>query len=176
MKEAQAYGTEQANIDNYVTQETYAFITGGTSIASGWSGYLSGLKNLGLASYVSTTNTVADKDLLYGDTADYSATPAEIKYLLQEGRYRRCNKSTWNKRAFRRRTFRQPSKHHGKAAYPSIPGWSTSPAGHGVSGQADHREHAPAPSGATRGVLPFASGQAGEHEGMVSKQGGSAVP
>lgn len=53
--------TEQTNIDNYVTQNALAFITGSKNIDTDWNAYVKGFDGLGLKDYLSTLQTAYDK-------------------------------------------------------------------------------------------------------------------
>ena len=53
--------TEQTNIDNYVTQNALAFITGSKNLDTDWNSYVAGFNGLGLKDYLSTLQTAYDK-------------------------------------------------------------------------------------------------------------------
>lgn len=53
--------TEQTNIDNYVTQNALAFITGSKNLDTDWDSYVKGFDGLGLKDYLSTLQTAYDK-------------------------------------------------------------------------------------------------------------------
>ncbi|MEN0083673.1 MAG: ABC transporter substrate-binding protein [Leifsonia sp.] len=53
--------TQQTNIDNYVTQNALAFITGSKNIDTDWDSYVKGFDGLGLKDYLSTLQTAYDK-------------------------------------------------------------------------------------------------------------------
>jgi putative aldouronate transport system substrate-binding protein len=53
--------TQQTNIDNYVTQNALAFITGSKNIDTDWDSYVKGFDGLGLKTYLSTLQTAYDK-------------------------------------------------------------------------------------------------------------------
>jgi len=55
--------TEQTNIDNYVTQNALAFITGSKSLDTDWNSYVKGFDGLGLKDYLSTLQTAYDKSI-----------------------------------------------------------------------------------------------------------------
>jgi len=52
--------TQQTNIDNYVTQNALAFITGSKSLDSDWDSYVKGFDGLGLKDYLSTLQKAYD--------------------------------------------------------------------------------------------------------------------
>lgn len=52
--------TEQTNIDNYVTQNALAFITGSKNLDTDWDSYVNGFDGLGLKDYLSTLQTAYD--------------------------------------------------------------------------------------------------------------------
>ncbi len=85
--QSETFSTEQANIDNYVTQNTYAFITGTQSISSGWKSYISGLKGLGLSNYVSLAQAALNSGggPVNAHVSAYSEDPATVKYLISLG-------------------------------------------------------------------------------------------
>lgn len=82
--EAQTYATEQTNIDNYVASFTDEFITGEKSLRSDWSSYLSGLRRLGLANYMSISQKVMGKPE-NANIPDYNKSPSDIRYILSLG-------------------------------------------------------------------------------------------
>lgn len=82
--DAESYATEQTNIDNYVAQWAEEFITGGKSLTSDWSSYMSGLNGLGLTSYLSVTQH-SIKGPVDTDIPLYQTSPGDAKYLLTEG-------------------------------------------------------------------------------------------
>ena len=53
--------TQQTNIDNYVTQNALAFITGSKNIDTDWDSYVKGFDGLGLKDYLSTLQAAYDK-------------------------------------------------------------------------------------------------------------------
>lgn len=53
--------TQQTNIDNYVTQNALAFITGSKNIDTDWDSYVKGFDGLGLKDYLSTLQTAYDQ-------------------------------------------------------------------------------------------------------------------
>ncbi|MBO1741420.1 ABC transporter substrate-binding protein [Leifsonia sp. TF02-11] len=53
--------TQQTNIDNYVTQNALAFITGSKNLDTDWDSYVAGFNGLGLKDYLSTLQTAYDK-------------------------------------------------------------------------------------------------------------------
>jgi putative aldouronate transport system substrate-binding protein len=53
--------TQQTNIDNYVTQNALAFITGSKNIDTDWDAYVKGFDGLGLKDYLKTLQTAYDK-------------------------------------------------------------------------------------------------------------------
>jgi putative aldouronate transport system substrate-binding protein len=53
--------TEQTNIDNYVTQNALAFITGSKNLDTDWDSYVKGFDGRGLKDYLSTLQTAYDK-------------------------------------------------------------------------------------------------------------------
>ncbi|WP_085368632.1 extracellular solute-binding protein [Leifsonia sp. NCR5] len=53
--------TQQTNIDNYVTQNALAFITGSKNIDTDWDSYVKGFDGLGLKDYLSSLQTAYDK-------------------------------------------------------------------------------------------------------------------
>lgn len=53
--------TEQTNIDNYVTQNALAFITGSKNLDTDWDAYVKGFDGLGLKDYLSTLQGAYDK-------------------------------------------------------------------------------------------------------------------
>ena len=85
--QSETFSTEQANIDNYVTQNTYAFITGTQSLSSGWKSYIGGLKGLGLSNYVSLAQAAlnAGGGPVNAHVSAYSEDPATVKYLISLG-------------------------------------------------------------------------------------------
>jgi putative aldouronate transport system substrate-binding protein len=52
--------TEQTNIDNYVTQNALAFITGSKNLDTDWDAYVKGFDGLGLKDYLSTLQAAYD--------------------------------------------------------------------------------------------------------------------
>lgn len=83
--EAQQYSTEQTNIDSYIAQWTAEFITGQKSITGQWTAYLSGLKSLGLSSYIKLSQKVGTPAVTDTDVASFEKDAAQIKYLLSLG-------------------------------------------------------------------------------------------
>lgn len=81
--DASSFSTEQTNIDNYVDEWTDEFVTGAKSITSDWSSYVSGLKALGLTSYLQTLQKAGKP--LNTDVPLYQKSPSDIKFLLCKG-------------------------------------------------------------------------------------------
>lgn len=78
-----SFSTEQTNIDNYVDEWTDEFVTGAKSITGDWSSYVSGLKALGLTSYLETLQKAGKP--LDTDVPLYEKSPSDIKFLLCKG-------------------------------------------------------------------------------------------
>ncbi|RDV43300.1 ABC transporter substrate-binding protein [Leifsonia sp. ku-ls] len=53
--------TQQTNIDNYVTQNALAFITGSKNLDTDWDSYVKGFDGLGLKDYLATLQTAYDQ-------------------------------------------------------------------------------------------------------------------
>jgi hypothetical protein len=85
--QSETFSTEQANIDNYVTQNTCAFFPGTPSISSGWKSDITGLKGLELSTYVSLTQTAfnAGAGRVNAYVSAYSEDTATVKYLVSLG-------------------------------------------------------------------------------------------
>jgi putative aldouronate transport system substrate-binding protein len=61
--QATQVATQQTNIDNYVTQNALAFITGSKSLDKDWDSYVKGFQGLGLSDYLKTLQNAYDKSL-----------------------------------------------------------------------------------------------------------------
>jgi putative aldouronate transport system substrate-binding protein len=87
--DAESYATLQTNIENYVGQWAEEFVVGAKSLTSDWSSYLSGLKSLGLSSYITLTEKNStlpiDTRTAYFTSFQGLSIPSDTKYLLQEG-------------------------------------------------------------------------------------------
>jgi putative aldouronate transport system substrate-binding protein len=83
LEDATAFDTEQTNIDNWVDSWTEEFVTGAKSVTNDWSSYISGLKALGLASYMKTLQQVSHP--INTNVALYHRNQANLKFLICKG-------------------------------------------------------------------------------------------
>ncbi len=79
--QVQNYSTLQTNINNYVDQWTEEFITGSEPLSTGWTSYVSGVKSLGLAQYLSLTKSGMVAPF---NTSSFKEDVAQVRRLENE--------------------------------------------------------------------------------------------
>ena len=83
ISEATTFDTEQTNIDNWVDSWTEEFVTGAKSVTTDWSSYLSGLKALGLSSYMKMLQQASRP--INTNVPLYHKNNANLKFLICKG-------------------------------------------------------------------------------------------